>query len=562
MDKVKEVWLKIYTPVKTKFSSLDKKVKICIIAIIGVLIVSAVILGIIMSQTGYSVLISGASTAETNEIVAYARDTLGATDIRVNANGDILVPDDQVEGLRVELSIAGYPKSTFNYNTYNNSIDLFSTESQIREVSKQQLQDNLMATINSIDGVDSSIVMIAIPENASYVIVENQDPVTASVTLQLRRDLTSEEIDGLYNLVANSVPGLDRENINISDSTGKTLIATIETDEGQLEQDRLNIYYQRLEYQEKFRQTLEEGLEEMFAGVYDLYNVKVGLLLNFDSEVSQSTIYTGSNVDEDGHQTGIVDSETIKNAAGGTAADGGLVGTTVDSDISPDYPTLTVGEDGEFYYESSKEIHYMVNEEKKQIEKDGYSIESLTASVMVNRSTPLTTDESDQLRRIIAASIGASIDNVSVMAVPFVMNSGSTLDGDSVTLNAASSNNMILLAVIIVLGVILIVLLILALTASGSKKKRASGARRLATATAGAGGYTPSHEPGDDLEQSGSSGISRMQPPEEDFDLPSLSDAVPETRDEALKREIREFSKDNPEIVAQLIRSWMRNDEL
>ena len=26
------------------------------------------------------------------------------------------------------------------------------------------------------------------------------------------------------------------------------------------------------------------------------------------------------------------------------------------------------GEDGEFYYESSKEIHYMVNEEKKQIE--------------------------------------------------------------------------------------------------------------------------------------------------------------------------------------------------
>ena len=557
MDKVKEVWLKIFTPVKTKFVSMEKKTRIAIIAVIGVLVVSAVALGIILSQTGYAVLISGASSSETSEIVSYARDTLGARDIKVNANGDILVPDNQVEELRVQLSIAGYPKSTFNYNTYNNNIDLFSTKSQIREVAKQQLQDNIMATLNTFEGVNSSIVILAIPETASYVITENKEPVTASAALQLRRELTSEEIDGIYNLIMNSVPGLTRDNITVTDGTGKRLYATQNSSAAEEDNIRLNTYYQRLDYQEKYRKILEDGLAEMFDGVYDLYNVRVGLLLNFDKQVSESTVYTGTNVDENGKQTGIIDQETIKNAAGGTAADGGLVGTTVDSDISPDYPTLTVGEDGEFYYESSKEIHYMVNEEKKQIEKDGYSVEKLTASVMVNRTTPLTEDESDQLRRIIAASIGASINDVSVMAVPFVMNSGSSFDSDNVTLNTATNNNTILLAVIIILGVILIVLLILALTASGSKKKRRTQTRRLAAAAA-ANGPAVVHEPGGEL---AAAITSAPQTHDEDFELPSLNEGVPETRDEALKREIREFSKENPEIVAQLIRSWMRTEE-
>ena len=48
----------------------------------------------------------------------------------------------------------------------------------------------------------------------------------------------------------------------------------------------------------------------------------------------------------------------------------------------------------------------------------------------------------------------------------------------------------------------------------------------------------------------------------EDFEIRSLTeDDGEETREAILKREIREFSKTNPEIVAQLIRTWMRNDE-
>ena len=47
-----------------------------------------------------------------------------------------------------------------------------------------------------------------------------------------------------------------------------------------------------------------------------------------------------------------------------------------------------------------------------------------------------------------------------------------------------------------------------------------------------------------------------------DFELQSLSgDENEASRDALLKKEIRDFSTSNPEIVAQLIRTWMKGEE-
>ncbi|MBQ7958110.1 MAG: hypothetical protein IJ330_00125, partial [Oscillospiraceae bacterium] len=49
--------------------------------------------------------------------------------------------------------------------------------------------------------------------------------------------------------------------------------------------------------------------------------------------------------------------------------------------------------------------------------------------------------------------------------------------------------------------------------------------------------------------------------PEEDTNIPSLvARSEVETREEAIKREIEEFAHQNPAMVAQLIKSWIRED--
>jgi len=49
---------------------------------------------------------------------------------------------------------------------------------------------------------------------------------------------------------------------------------------------------------------------------------------------------------------------------------------------------------------------------------------------------------------------------------------------------------------------------------------------------------------------------------QEEINVASLIDNdVAETREEAVRREIEEFAHQNPAMVAQLIKSWLREEE-
>ncbi len=558
MDKAKNVFLKAGNFIKTKASSLSKKAVIGILAVIAAVIASIVVLSIILGQTRYEVLFTGVSSEEASEIIKYSKETLGLSDsdIKLNANNDILVNEKKVEETRVNLSLANYPSSGYNYDIWKNGVTLFSSQIEMRELQKQQLESNLAATLRFFNNVDSAIVNLYIPEDDSYVLSTSEKESSAGIALKVRDTLSGEQIDGMYNLVAKSVPGLKRTNITITDQTGLELYPEMGSSSAQEEAERIQIEYQRMAFQQKMKENFEQDIKTVLANLYDDINVSVGLLLNFDNQVTESITYTGPNTDANGNMMGIISDETYKNAFGGIAKEGGVVGTFIDSDISPDYPTLTVDEGDQFYSETSRVLNYKVNEEKKQIEKNGASIDHLSAGVVVKSNTEFTAAEEEQMRKTIADAIGTDIAFVSIKAAPFIETTNPSITGDSFGITNISGESMALLAIIIVLGIILIVLLILALNAPGSRKKRrAAGAAKGAPALAGAGSGA------DELNFERSESEMVQVPNNTDFEITSLSDDTGETREEALKREIQDFSKNNPDIVAQLIRTWIRGDE-
>ena len=99
MNKVLESLKKFFDGVKTKWSALDKKIKIGIISGVSVVVVSLVVLIIINSINLYEVLYTGASAEETTEIVTVLQNELGATDIKFATNADVLVPAKQIENV-------------------------------------------------------------------------------------------------------------------------------------------------------------------------------------------------------------------------------------------------------------------------------------------------------------------------------------------------------------------------------------------------------------------------------------------------------------------------------
>ena len=106
---------KVTTVVKDKWSGFSKMVKILICTVPVAIIAIIIILSIILNHKDSATLFTGLTTTEVSEISRVITE-LGVTDVVVRSNGEIKVPEDQVDYLRMQLAVQGYPKSSDNYD--------------------------------------------------------------------------------------------------------------------------------------------------------------------------------------------------------------------------------------------------------------------------------------------------------------------------------------------------------------------------------------------------------------------------------------------------------------
>ena len=538
-DKLSAFW----NGFKSKWGSLAKNLRIFIITAIAVVAVGAIVLTIILNQKSYTAIYTGLDGEECSQIASAIND-LGVIDVKIGTDGSISVPSDQSDNIRMQLSIQGYPKSTFNFDVWNNGIGIWSTDTEKKVLQIQQLQTHLMKAINTIGAVKNSYVIITMPENNNYVISTNDEEPRVSVKLDLRNGatLSAEQVEGIYALVLNSLPGLEREYISIVDTDGKLLDGKNST----VEEDVL--YQSRLNFQEQMQNLLKSQLDETLRKLYKDYTINVNVKLNYDNSKSEYTIYTPS-IAEDGTSGGMIQSSTKNEGWGGIGSLSGVVGTTSNSDISPNYPTIEGDGDNEYYYQNSITVNRLVNTEIRQLEKNGYSVDKITAAITVDQINMLEADK-EQLREVIAFAIGTDIANVTVANYPFVINGG----------NSSSSGNNIIrggnvdwtVYIIILLGLFVLALLIIAiLTGNAKKKKRARAKAKAAAAQAAAQA----------AQESAALSFEPQTQPAEEFNIQHLDDYDDASKSAVLKKEIKEFSHTNPDVVAQLIRSMMKNGE-
>lgn len=533
--------------IKEKWTPMQKGRKIAVIMIPLVIIVSAIVLTVILNRPTYSVLFRGVSSEEASEIVGVI-NKLNVTDVSIKSNGDIVVPEADEERLRFELNSQGYPSTGLNYDIWDNGVDLFSSDFEKREKQRQQLETRISATIKSFSKIKSAIVTLWIPEQANYVINQERTEPTASVTITTTGEkLNQDEINAIYHTVQKSTSQLKLENISVVDADRADLKYVGEGDE--IEGSDVDVAYKRLEFKNDLEKILSSNLHNLFIPLFgdNGYSIAVNTVLDYDKELSEETIYTPS-VDE----KGMVQNEITEYGAEGTAVDGGLIGTTPNADGSPDYPTLEIDPDGDLYLQYKRELNYLVNTKKTQMQKDGYYIDSVTATLVVNQED-LSEDMKVELAMLVADGIGTSSDNVTVFGRRFA---NSELDGKDPSIYTKQANNLedYLLFIAIGLAVILIALLILYLFIGGSKKKyKKKKTLEPAVATAGMVALSDVVEENKTVEPI---------PQPEEFQVASLSEANTGTSKEAiLKREIGEFSRTNPEIVASLVRNLLHNDD-
>lgn len=548
------------TTVKTKWTDASRMAKILIISIPIVVIAIIIVLCIILNNTGKNtaVLFSGLSNSEAGEIASAIQALDGAPEVTVNAKGDVIVPAERADSIRMQMWAQGYPKSTTNYDIWDNGVDLWSTDMDKREIKRQQLETRLGSTISSMDKIQAATVNLTLPETSNYVISTEKGDSQCAVFLQLRSDaepLTNAEVRAIYRGVTTSVEGLTNENVSVMDSKMNSYewvdpeLDNVDDDE---DKSGVDVARKRLEFEREFVQVLKDGLGEMFTKMYgeNGFAFNVSARLNYDAKDVESTQYQPA----DGTNAGVINHQDQVNEGGKLDEDGGVVGVTPNADTSPDYPTITGLEDGQTFYYNKNEIQYSVSNIKETVKKDGYSIDALTVGLVVNQ-TNMTQAEREALQSIVANAAGTTLDYVSVYNLPFSLdgtNPGVSGDGNvQIITPRVDTFRDVLLYVVVGLGVLLLILLVVTLFMGHSRKKKIRRRQEAAFAAAAQGGAVAG----------GANAQEPEQPEEVDFNIASLTEeAAKESRETILKREISDFSKTNPEIVAQIIKNMMKDN--
>lgn len=518
----------------------DKKRRIAYIAIIVCIILAAVIITAILNKKDYVVLYEGLETQEASEMVSLIEGM--GYEARLS-NGTITVLSGTENTIAIQLAQQEYPKSGLNYPNLINKLGMTTTDKQTMIYNRIDVENRLSTLIGSMEGISKANVTLTDPELQDAVIPTLRQSPTASVMVYLDgiEKLSNKQIAGITLLVKCGWAGLTDENIAIIDNFGIPQIANAQDDfDVVLEETR------KLALKTNLENNIKNKILELLIPAYgeDGVSVAVNMVLNFDPRVYENTDYRP----EDNTNAGVLQHADAQDASGNTVVDGGIVGLERNADDT--YPTGDTDGAGA-WTDNSVSNTYLVDTYKEQGEKSGYSIDGLSISVVVYRDY-LSEYDRASLVSLVGNSGTVNPDDLErVVTVGYFPKYDPNLpDGDTeVRYLFGLTFNQLILVGAIVLILILVILIIMAILSGNAKKKRKAFEQQIieTSGLVAADGEEPVDtftfsEAGDPVE------------------VPSLTDDQIETKEVVIRREISDFAKYSPEIVAQLLKNWMKEE--
>nr|WP_273693133.1 flagellar basal-body MS-ring/collar protein FliF [Flavonifractor plautii] len=518
------------------WKAAGKKVKLFLIAgLIAVVAVVAVVLAMQMNQP-YTTLFTGLNQTELNEIVSYLSEQ-GMADYRIEGSDTILVPAEQEVRLKAALAQQGYPKSGFAYSMYLDHVGSLTTEGERKQLELYELQDRIAAVVRCFDGVQEAVVDITPGEDNTFILdSENKYDASAAVFVTMRdgAELTQKQVQGIRNFVSHSVQGLEIDNVTITDSYGNTYSA------GDTFTDIQDLSTLKLQLEEQINNKIRTSVLQVLTPIYGTENVKVSVnsIVDLDRSYTDSTDYNLEDWANDGSTggEGIIGEKIYEGdilLPGGDTA-GGVPGTSTNADLNQ-----YVNEDGEADGEGqivhvSGDKKYLVDETNQQVEHLSGTVSDVMVSVTINQAAADGTDAAalyPHVARAAGIATADQRDKISVLISPFYQADEPVLpvpEGIPAWVIYAAAGG----------GVLFLVLLLVILLLGRRRRKRRK-----------------------ELEAAGLAAVAQTETapltPQEGADIMNLQTE----KSMELRKDVRKFAEDNPEIAAQMVKSWLREGD-
>jgi flagellar M-ring protein FliF len=411
---MKRSWIDQIKHTKELFSSYwgtrSSKQKGIIIGTFLFLIISLSTFIFFASKTEYIPLYTGQlSQREVGDIKAEL-DKQGFTDYKISDTGTmVLVPEKEAPNLLVNLASAGYPKDNkINFDIFGENLSFGATDRQYDILEREAMQNKLAKVLTNVDSIQSSEVILTLPEDSVFVRSEEENSASASVMVEVEpgSKLSSQQVKALYTLVSRSVPNLPIENITIMNQYSETL----EMQDSESDEQALDKFGEQRKIQQNVERDIQKNLQSLLGTILgtDKVYVHTFVRINFDKVKVQENLVKPQ---EDSDKGVVISSEknsTTSTGTGGSA--GGVVGTG-----ETDVPGYTgSGTSGDSSYENLQErVNYEVNRINNEIIKSPYQIEDITINVGVESSpdspNELPKNIQDNIRNIVANTVRTAL---------------------------------------------------------------------------------------------------------------------------------------------------------
>lgn len=263
--------------------SLGQRLALTIVLVGGI----GIFLGIAYwaGQPDYALLFGNLEPNDANNVVEALRSDGVKYELK-NGGSTIYVPRERVYELRLRFAGEGLvSEGPVGYELFDRGT-LGMTDFMQKLNLKRALEGELARTVSNIRQVEVARVHLVIPERSAFR--ETQAEPSASVVLKLSGSsrLSAEQIEGITQLVAGAVENLVASDVTILDTRGNLLSNPNRGD------DNARISSTQLQYQQTIEKHLMEKGQSMLDQIVGAGNaiVRVSASVDFSRTISESNI--------------------------------------------------------------------------------------------------------------------------------------------------------------------------------------------------------------------------------------------------------------------------------
>lgn len=295
----------------------------------------------------------------------------------------ILVDRAVVHTTRIKLMGKDIPlHGAVGFELFNNT-DFGMTEFAQKINFQRALQGELTRTILALSEIRDVRVHLAMPEQGLFKQATSRTKAAITITLRQGQVLRNEQVLGIQRLVAAAVPGMTSQDVTIVDNQGIALSRLSASESDTASSSRLDL---KKEIETYLTRKVSVVLERTFGAGVAVASVDVTLNMDQVKVTTEDVV----GVPSKGTPTGVVVRERESSRDSGAPLDAKTSANTRGGNST------------------QREVDYQVGRRVEQIVGQPGSIRRIQAVVVI----PSQLDEhlTEQLRKTIAAAVGASLD--------------------------------------------------------------------------------------------------------------------------------------------------------